>query len=100
MAHYLEPLATRTRLAAHVRTDPSSSRGPHKATTAGREKAPFDIPYSNGKGPGVLRTDAVIDTSGTWSTPNPRGPTGSKPSARPSTASDRACPACIACIFQ
>jgi thioredoxin reductase len=80
VAHYLEPLATRTRLAAHVRTDARvtsiSRAGLDKAKTAGREKAPFEIRYSNGKGPSVLRADAVIDASGTWGTPNPAGANG------------------------
>ena len=45
-----------------------------KAKTRGREQAPFEIRYQNGKGPEVLRADAVIDTSGTWFSPNPAGP--------------------------
>jgi hypothetical protein len=77
---YLDPLATRTSLADAIRT---SSRvtaigrvGFDKAKTKGRENAPFEIRYQNGKGPDTLRADAVIDTSGTWSSPNPAGANG------------------------
>ncbi len=78
--HYLEPLATRTPLEEHVRTDARvvsvSRAGFDKVRTAGREKAPFEIRYRNGKGPETLRADAVIDASGTWDSPNPGGITG------------------------
>ena len=47
-----------------------------KVKTAGRENAPFEIRYQNGKGPSTLRADAVIDASGTWGTPNPAGVNG------------------------
>jgi len=47
-----------------------------KAKTSGREQAPFEIRYQNGKGPETLRADAMIDTSGTWSSPNPAGANG------------------------
>jgi hypothetical protein len=47
-----------------------------KAKTRGREKAPFEIRYQNGKGPETLRADAVIDASGTWFSPNPAGANG------------------------
>jgi hypothetical protein len=42
----------------------------------GRESAPFEIRYQNGKGPSTLRADAVIDASGAWGTPNPAGVSG------------------------
>ncbi len=77
---YLDPLATRTPLADVIRT---SSRvtaigrvGFDKAKTKGRDLAPFEIRYQNGRGPEMLRADAVIDTSGTWSSPNPAGANG------------------------
>ena len=77
---YLDPLATRTPLADAIRT---SSRvtaigrvGFDKAKSRGRENAGFEIRYQNGKGPETLRADAVIDTSGTWSSPNPAGANG------------------------
>jgi thioredoxin reductase len=78
--HYLEPLATRTRLKDHVRTQVRvigvARAGFDKVKTAGREQAPFEIRYQNGRGPEVLRADAVIDASGTWNSPNPAGVNG------------------------
>ncbi len=47
-----------------------------KAKTKGRESAPFEIRYRNGKGPSAVRADAVIDASGTWFSPNPAGVNG------------------------
>jgi hypothetical protein len=77
---YLEPLATRTRLSRHIRTDARvvaiARAGFDKVKTVGREGAPFEIRYRNGKGPSTLRADAVIDASGTWATPNPAGVNG------------------------
>ena len=80
VAQYLEPLATRTPLADRIRT---SSRvtaigraGFDKVKTKGRELAPFEIRTENGKGPGRLTADAVIDASGTWFSPNPAGANG------------------------
>src|SRR4051795_5815925 len=74
---YLEPLATRTALARHIRTSSRvtdiSRVGFDKLKSEGREDAPFEIRYQNGKGPEVLRADAVIDVSGTWHSPNPAG---------------------------
>ncbi len=77
---YLEPLATRTALAAHIRTSSRvtdiSRAGFDKLKSHGRADAPFEIRYQNGKGPEVLRADAVIDVSGTWHSPNPAGANG------------------------
>ena len=42
----------------------------------GREAAPFEIRYRNGRGPEKLKADAVIDVSGTWFSPNPSGASG------------------------
>src|SRR5947209_7753621 len=65
LERYIEPLATRTPLKDMIRT---SSRvtsvgrvGFDKAKTKGRENAPFEIRYQNGKGPEVLLAEAVID---------------------------------------
>jgi len=78
--HYIQPLATRTVLREHIRT---SSRvtaigraGIDKVKTKGRERAPFEVRFQNGKGPEKLDADAVIDASGTWHTPNPSGANG------------------------
>ena len=80
LERYIEPLATKTALKDVIRT---SSRvtaigrvGFDKAKTKGREDAPFEIRYQNGKGPEILRADAVIDASGTWASPNPAGANG------------------------
>ena len=80
LERYIEPLATKTALRDVIRT---SSRvtavgraGFDKAKTKGREAAPFEIRYQNGKGPETLRADAVIDASGTWGSPNPAGAGG------------------------
>jgi hypothetical protein len=47
-----------------------------KGKTKGREAAPFEIQYQNGAEPKTLRTDAVIDASGTWLSPNVAGANG------------------------
>ncbi len=77
---YLEPLATRTPLKDHIRTQSMVTAigrvGFDKVKTRGRDVAPFEIRYQNGKGPEVLRADAVIDATGTWFSPNPAGANG------------------------
>ncbi len=77
---YLEPLATKTALAAHIHTSSRvtdiSRVGFDKLKSKGREKAPFEIRYQNGMGPKLVRADAVIDASGTWHAPNPAGANG------------------------
>jgi len=78
--HYLEPLATRTPLKDHVRTKARvisvARAGFDKVKTVGRDKAPFEIRYQNGRGPETMRAGAVIDASGTWNSPNPAGANG------------------------
>lgn len=80
VAQYLEPLATRTPLQQHLKTAARvtaiSRVGFDKVKTKGRAAAPFEIRYANGRGPESLRADAVIDTSGTWFSPNPAGANG------------------------
>ena len=80
LERYIEPLATKSALRDVILT---SSRvtaigrvGHDKAKTRGRETAPFEVRYQNGKGPETLCADAVIDTSGTWASPNPAGTGG------------------------
>ena len=77
---YLEPLATRTALADHIRTSSRvtdiSRVGFDKLKTRGREAARFELRYQNGQGPASLQADAVIDASGTWFSPNPAGANG------------------------
>ena len=80
VAQYLEPLATRTPLADRIRTSNRVTAigraGFDKVKTKGRESAPFEIRTENGKGPGRLTADAVIDSSGTWFSSNPAGANG------------------------
>jgi thioredoxin reductase len=80
LERYLDPLARKTVLKDIIRTSSRvtavSRLGFDKAKTRGREKAPFEIRYQNGKGPETLRADAVIDASGTWYSPNPAGASG------------------------
>ena len=77
---YLEPLAARTDLGRHITTNARvtsiARTGFDKVKTAGRERAPFEIRYRNGKGDAVVEADAVIDASGTWFAPNPAGANG------------------------
>jgi thioredoxin reductase len=77
---YLEPLATKSVIAPHIR---NSSRvtdisrvGFDKLKSRGREAAPFEIRYRNGRGSEIVKADAVIDASGTWHSPNPAGANG------------------------
>jgi hypothetical protein len=80
LERYLDPLASKTPLKDVIRTSCKvtaiSRLGFDKAKTKGRDKAPFEIRYQNGKGPETLRADAVIDISGTWFSPNPAGANG------------------------
>ncbi|MGN8548360.1 NAD(P)-binding domain-containing protein [Bradyrhizobium sp. 13971] len=77
---YLVPLATRTPLKDVIRTSSRvtaiSRAGFDKAKTKDREKARFEIRYQNGKGHETMHADAVIDSSGTWTSPNPAGANG------------------------
>lgn len=77
---YLEPLATKTSLAPHIRLSSRvtdiSRVGFDKLKTGGRGAAPFEIRYRNAYTPNTLTADAVIDASGTWSSPNPAGANG------------------------
>ena len=80
LEHYLEPLATRTPLRDRIRTNSLVTSvgkvGFDKVKSKGREAAPFEIRYQNGKGPERLTADAVIDATGTWFSPNPAGANG------------------------
>jgi thioredoxin reductase len=80
LEHYLEPLATRTKLRDHIHTSARVTGigrvGFDKVKTTGRAEAPFELRYRNGAGDKTLRADAVIDASGTWFSPNPAGSSG------------------------
>jgi thioredoxin reductase len=71
---YLEPLATRTPLKDHIQTSSRvtaiSRVGFDKLKTRGREHAAFEVRYQNGAGPKSILAEAVIDASGSWSSPN------------------------------
>src|SRR4029078_10513991 len=55
LEHYLDPLATKTALAAHIRTSSRvtdiSRAGFDKLKSKGREAAPVEIRHHNGRGP-------------------------------------------------
>jgi thioredoxin reductase len=74
---YLAPLAAHPAIAPHVRLGVSvtatARQGFDKVRTAGRDAAPFLIRLSDGS---ELLASAVIDSSGTWRTPNPVGGNG------------------------
>jgi thioredoxin reductase len=76
---YMEPLATRTALAGHIRTGSRVTAigraGVDKVKTASREDAPFELRIANGTVSSLI-ADAVIDASGTWASPNPGGASG------------------------
>ena len=59
LEHYIEPLATRTALKDHIRTSATvmaiSRVGFDKVKTKGRDAAPFEVRYQNGKGPVSLK---------------------------------------------
>jgi len=77
----LEPLAAHPLVAPHMRLGRRvvavSRRGFDKTRTAGRDAAPFELVARTADG-GEERilARAVIDASGTWTTPNPMGAGG------------------------
>ncbi|MFB9074763.1 NAD(P)-binding domain-containing protein [Citricoccus parietis] len=78
---YLEPLATTTSLAEHVRTDTRvlavTRAGMDKTRTTGRADAPFLVRTQHPDGTiEDFQASAVIDTSGTWTRSNPLGQSG------------------------
>jgi thioredoxin reductase len=81
VSQYLRPLAAIPELAPHIRLDSRVTRvtrsGYDKMKTPGREKAPFALRVRGADGhESTLLARAVIDASGTWSTPNPLGAEG------------------------
>jgi thioredoxin reductase len=77
---YLQPLAHRTRLAPHVRLQTrvvSVTRRNHDLMKDGsRESAPFQVRVIGPSGEEDILAQAVIDASGTTSTPGPLGASG------------------------
>jgi hypothetical protein len=90
LERYLEPLSRTAAIAPRIHTSSRvteiSRVGFDKLKSKGRESAPFEIRYENGEywnsdwrdvgKPKSIRADAVIDTSGTWHSPNPAGANG------------------------
>lgn len=76
----LKPFAALPAVASAIRVDTQvvsvSRDGFDKVKTAGRDKAPFIIRAVHGGQPIEVRARAVIDATGTWSTPNPLGANG------------------------
>jgi len=78
---YLDPLAATPEIAGRLRLGSRvtgiARAGHGKVRTAGREERAFEIRYIDGAGrEGRLFARAVIDASGTWSSPNPAGAGG------------------------
>lgn len=78
---YLEPLAALPGIAPHVhlstRVVAVGREHLDKVRTDGREQAPFVLHVVQADGQRVVyRAQAVIDTSGTWTAPNPMGAGG------------------------
>ena len=80
VAEYLQPLAKLPELAPHIRFGTrvlAVARAAHdKMKTAGRDEAPFEVRVETAAGEESLMARAVIDASGTYSTPNPLGANG------------------------
>ncbi|MEW9808738.1 NAD(P)-binding domain-containing protein [Mesorhizobium sp. ZMM04-5] len=74
---YLAPLATRPEIAPHLKLGATvmaiTRQGHDKASSEGRDGAPFVIRYERQGRVHRVLARAVIDASGTWSRPNPIG---------------------------
>ncbi len=77
---YLEPLARLPEIAPHVRLRSRvvavTRSGADKMKTAGRDDAPFLLQVERDGAVEHVLASAVIDASGTWTTPNPLGASG------------------------
>ncbi|WP_436715083.1 NAD(P)-binding domain-containing protein [Roseiconus lacunae] len=77
---FLDPLASHPAIAPHLKLDHkviSVSREGHDRMKNGmRNQAPFLLIVETPDGPQRIRARAVIDASGTWTTPNPLGAGG------------------------
>lgn len=77
---YLEPLAALPQLAPHIRLTTRvlsvTRQGFDKMKTIGREAAPFLVSIQTATDEDVVLAKAVIDASGTYSSPNPVGANG------------------------
>lgn len=78
-ASYLVPMATALgpRLRYHTRVQAVSRRGRDRLVTPGRAEQPFVVHVTDADGvESRLEARAVIDASGTWTSPNPAGADG------------------------
>ncbi|WP_342238832.1 NAD(P)-binding protein [Inquilinus sp. OTU3971] len=78
---YLDPLAATPEIAGRLRLGSRvtgiARAGHGKVRTAGRDDRPFEVRYVDSAGQeGRVFARAVIDASGTWSSPNPAGAGG------------------------
>lgn len=80
LAQYLEPLSRSAQFAGRIqlraRVSAVSRAGHDKVKTAGRERAPFVLRVEADGEVEEHLASAVIDSSGTWSQPNPLGAHG------------------------
>lgn len=80
VARYLEPLAATPELSSRIRFRRNvtgiTRMGFDKLKTVGREDAPFVLHIGAGDDEEQVLARAVIDTSGTWTSPNPLGASG------------------------
>ena len=80
VARYLEPLAATPELSSVIETNTRvtaiSRHGLDKVVSRGREQRPFELVIKTANGVRRDLARAVIDASGTWTTPNPLGANG------------------------
>jgi hypothetical protein len=78
VAHYLQPLAAHRAIAPHLRLGARvtavARRGADKLRSAGRDALPFELVLDTAAGEQRILARAVVDASGTWTSPNPLGP--------------------------
>lgn len=77
-SQYLDPLSKllADRIQYNTRVVAITRRGYDKVKTSGRENAPFVLRVQGESGESELTARAVIDASGTWTTPNWMGASG------------------------
>ncbi|WP_449282952.1 FAD-dependent oxidoreductase [Leucobacter sp.] len=80
VARYVQPLAQTPDLAPHIRTGARvtavTRQGIDKMQTLGRTRHPLLVRVETATGVEDIPAAAVIDASGTWTTPNPLGANG------------------------
>jgi thioredoxin reductase len=80
VSRYLEPLAELPALRPHIqlgtRVSAVTRKGHDKVRTNARNQQPFVLRTEGKTGEQVIEARAVIDASGTWTSPNPSGADG------------------------